>query len=146
MQASFFSPDCRQAEIAGAALRISLRTASALSLFFTFGIEEGAARNASNLARDLDLTTGGVTRIIGVLEAKGWVKRAQSAYDRAEVLLPQRAEGRHELRRLTATLMVSWTEILARFAKNDLEPLVRLLTLLKQGLQTPSSGPLEAVR
>jgi DNA-binding MarR family transcriptional regulator len=109
-------------------------------------LDEKAVRNVSDLARYLGVTTGGVTRIVDTLETKGWIERDRSAHDRREVLLNLTPLGRDEMRELMRGLVASWTEVLSVFADDEFEEFVRLVTLLRQRLETLPVRQMEAVR
>jgi DNA-binding MarR family transcriptional regulator len=109
-------------------------------------LEEGTVKNPGDLARALGVATGHVTRIVDSLEDKGWIERDRSAYDRREILLRLTPDGVNELQRLTTILVASWNDVFSAFSESDFSELVRLLTLMKQGLQMQQSWLLEAAQ
>jgi DNA-binding MarR family transcriptional regulator len=109
-------------------------------------LDEGAVRNPGDLARDLGMTTGGVTRLVDALEDRKWIVRDRSASDRREIHLRLTPEGRDETRRVATSLIASWKKVLSVFADGEVEEFVRLLSLMKQGLQKPQVWQLEELK
>jgi DNA-binding MarR family transcriptional regulator len=107
-------------------------------------LNDGTAENAGDLARELGLTSGGATKRIDALEARGWVERGRSADDRRQVFLSVTPEGINEIGRLTAVLVATWNEILSAFSESELKEFVGLLTRLKQSLQLGQSAQMKA--
>lgn len=87
-----------------------------LSLKF---IHEGSVRSASELARELDMTSGAATRLLDVLEHKGFVRRRRSDPDRRVVRLTLTPNGMAKVLELAPILVDAWNEILASFDQTE---------------------------
>jgi DNA-binding MarR family transcriptional regulator len=109
-------------------------------------LADETAKNATELAREFGVTSGSVTRLIDMLEARGWVERERSKVDRRAFHLRLTPEGSNEVWKQAPIVVSAWNEILSVFAEDELKEFVRLLTLLKQDPQTLQSRQPEAAQ
>jgi len=82
---------------------------------------------AAGLARELEVDTGAMTRMLDRLEGKGFVRREPSADDRRVVKLALTAEGEQVSQRVPEILTASFNRHLAGFTVEELEQLVSML-------------------
>lgn len=86
---------------------------------------------AAELARELEVDTGAMTRMLDRLEGKGFIRREPSADDRRVVKLALTAEGEQASQHVPEILAASFNRHLAGFT---LEELAQLMSMLKRML------------
>jgi DNA-binding MarR family transcriptional regulator len=92
-----------------------------------YKIATGSARTAAELARECQLDTGAMTRLLNRLEAKGLCKRVPSKSDRRVVNLQMTAAGRQAVQGVPAVLSRVQNEHLAGFSPAQWQTLQDLL-------------------
>ncbi len=103
----------------------------------------GRATMVAELARECQLDTGGMTRLLDRLEAKGLVRRMRSSADRRVVNLELTAPGREAARRIPAVLCGVQNAALEGFSVEEWQTLRQLLGRLlanAQALQPPAGA------
>ncbi len=96
----------------------------------------GHATSVAELARECNLDTGAMTRLLDRLEAKGLVQRLRSAQDRRVVNLELTEEGREAARGIPAVLCDVQNAFLQGLSVEEWEQLRALLRrVLETGLQ-----------
>lgn len=96
----------------------------------------GRATSVAELARECNLDTGAMTRLLDRLEAKGLVQRLRSAQDRRVVNLELTEEGRQAARGIPAVLCDVQNAFLQGLSIEEWEQLRALLRrVLETGLQ-----------
>jgi DNA-binding MarR family transcriptional regulator len=93
-------------------------------------LEDGIVETTGDLARDLNLTAGGTTRLVDHLEQQGLVERERTAVDRRVVLLRLTPAGKKRYREKLPVMLESWNDLLRDFDQAEFEQLVTLLTKL----------------
>ena len=88
----------------------------------------GRATNAIELAREMDIDAGAVTRMLDRLEAKGLLERARSEADRRVVHLRLTAAGDAVAKKVAYVLASVNNDFLRGFSEADWRQLRRLLT------------------
>ncbi len=92
-----------------------------------FKLHQGVARTAAELAREVHLDAGAVTRMLDRLEAKGFVRRVRSQEDRRVIHLELTAEGEAVAQRIPPLMCEVQNAHLRGFGKDELEALKGLL-------------------
>ena len=92
---------CMASEVDGALEPRGLTSAQWVPLF---KLHMGQASTVAELARECELDTGAMTRLLDRLEAKGLVTRVRSSEDRRVVNLELTAEGREAARHIPDVL------------------------------------------
>lgn len=87
----------------------------------------GRGETAADLARDLGHDKGAMTRLVDVLEARGWVVRERTAADRRCVRLNLTEEGAAVALRCKRQVVRCWNDWLADWSDEEAETLIRLL-------------------
>jgi len=88
----------------------------------------GRATNAIELAREMDIDAGAVTRMVDRLEAKGLLERARSEADRRVVHLRLTAAGEAVAKKVPFVLASVNNDFLRGFSEAEWKQLRRLLT------------------
>jgi DNA-binding MarR family transcriptional regulator len=95
----------------------------------------GVATSVAELARECQLDTGAMTRLLDRLEAKGLVSRVRSSEDRRVVNLELTREGREAARQIPAVLCKVQNAFLQGFSVDEWQQLKDLLRrVLANGL------------
>lgn len=94
----------------------------------------GRATNGAELAQDLAHDKGATTRLIDVLEEKGWVTRQRDTDDRRCVNLSLTAAGNEMAKRARLRVIACWNDWLADWDPADVTTLVALLQRLEATL------------
>jgi DNA-binding MarR family transcriptional regulator len=108
-----------------------------------FKLHRGEASTVAELARECQLDTGAMTRLLDRLEAKGLVTRVRSSEDRRVVNLELTKEGRQAAREIPAVLCKVQNAFLQGLSVAEWQQLKDLLArVLANGLalQDPSQG------
>ncbi len=84
-------------------------------------------RTATELARELEVDTGAMTRMLDRLEGKGFIRREPSADDRRVFRLELTPEGEAVSAQVPEILTSSFNRHLAGFTVHELEVLVSML-------------------
>ncbi|RMH64414.1 MAG: MarR family transcriptional regulator [Calditrichaeota bacterium] len=87
-----------------------------------------------DLAKALDITPGGVTRIITSLEKKGIVKRRIGVEDRRRIDVQLTKKGRDMVDKLRQTSMEMHGKILSRLEEPHREPVLNALRQLTEAI------------
>ncbi|WP_425228312.1 MarR family winged helix-turn-helix transcriptional regulator [Sphingomonas sp.] len=96
-----------------------------ISIYFDRGTTSAA------LARDLSYDKGATTRLIDVLEARGWVTRHREHDDRRLVALKLTPEGRQIAHRTRARVLEAWNDWLADWPDADVAHTIATLQRLR---------------
>ena len=106
---------------------------------------------AAELARELEVDTGAMTRMLDRLEGKGFIRREPSADDRRVFKLALTADGEQVSQRVPEILSASFNRHLAGFTIEELDQLMAMLRrMLANGVgptgddDTGSVGPTHA--
>jgi len=94
---------------------------------------------ATELARRCGLDTGGLTRLVDRLVAKGLCERERSEIDRRVVYISLTAEGRQTAGRLPAMLAVVQRELLAGISAEEEAGLRALLVRMERNIAAPDN-------
>ncbi len=94
-------------------------------------LKEGLAETASDLCRTLSHDNGAVTRMVDLLESRGFVERERSQEDRRVVKLRATDAGVAKLAELTPPLIQNLNEALEPLSVEEFAELNRLLLKLK---------------
>jgi DNA-binding MarR family transcriptional regulator len=108
-----------------------------------FKLHRGEASTVAELARECQLDTGAMTRLLDRLEAKGLVTRVRSSEDRRVVNLELTKEGRQAAREIPAVLCKVQNAFLQGLTVTEWQQLKELLARVLangQALQDPSQG------
>ena len=101
----------------------------------------GRASNAIELAREMDIDAGAVTRMIDRLEAKGLLERARSEADRRVVHLRLTAAGEAVAKKVPFVLASVNNDFLRGFTEAEWKQLRRLLSrMADNGAALQSDG------
>lgn len=99
----------------------------------------GSPATATELARRCGLDTGGLTRLVDRLIAKGLCTRERSDIDRRVVWISLTAEGRRTAEQLPAMLAVVQQELLHGINSEDEARLRALLTHMERNVAAPDN-------
>lgn len=99
----------------------------------------GSPATATDLARRCGLDTGGLTRLVDRLTAKGLCARERSDIDRRVVWISLTAEGRRTAEQLPAMLAVVQQELLHGINSEDEARLRALLTHMERNVAAPDN-------
>lgn len=99
----------------------------------------GSPATATDLARRCGLDTGGLTRLVDRLIAKGLCARERSDIDRRVVWISLTAEGRRTAEQLPAMLAVVQQELLHGIDSEDEARLRALLTHMERNVAAPDN-------
>jgi len=92
----------------------------------------GRASNAIELAREMDIDAGAVTRMLDRLEAKGLIERERSEADRRVVHLRLTAAGEAVAKKLPYVLAAVNNDFLRGFSEAEWKQLRRLLSRMAE--------------
>lgn len=95
-----------------------------------YKLAHGSCTTMAELARDVSLDPGAMTRALDRLEAKGLLKRVRSVDDRRVVKLELTDEGREASKLVPAVLADVFNAHLAGFSRAEWTTLLDLLTRL----------------
>ena len=98
-------------------------------------IHFGRGATSAALARDLAYDKGATTRLIDVLEARGWVTRHREHDDRRLVALKLTDEGNRVAHRCRARVMEKWNGWLADWPQADVAETIATLQRLRAKLE-----------
>jgi DNA-binding MarR family transcriptional regulator len=90
-------------------------------------LKTGRATTAIELAREIDVDAGAVTRMVDRLEAKGLVERVRSESDRRVVHLRLTAAGEAVVKKVPFVLASVNNDFLRGFSESEWKQLRRLL-------------------
>lgn len=96
----------------------------------------GRADTCAALARELCHDTGATTRLIDLLESRGWVERERSGEDRRVVHLRLTAAGKAITERCRAGVAEQWNAWLADWDPADVDRLIGDLQRLRHRIET----------
>ena len=103
---------------------------------------EGRAMKAAELARELQMDTGAMTRMLDRLEKKGLCKRVRSSEDRRIVLLQLTPQGESIAALAPAVMSEVMNKHLAGFSKSEWQALLGYLRrMLENGATAHAKGP-----
>lgn len=92
-----------------------------------FMLQAGRASNAIELAREMDIDTGAITRMIDRLEAKGLIERVRSDEDRRVVNLRLTRAGEETAKKVPHILASVNNDFLRGFSEAEWKQLKKLL-------------------
>jgi DNA-binding MarR family transcriptional regulator len=92
-----------------------------------FLLQAGRASTAIELAREMDIDTGAITRMVDRLEAKGLIERARSDEDRRVVHLRLTKAGEETAKRVPHILAAVNNDFLRGFSEAEWKQLRKLL-------------------
>ena len=101
-------------------------------------LQMGAASTVAELARECDLDTGSMTRLLDRLEAKGLCRRVRSLDDRRVVNLALTAAGRIAAKEIPQRLCRVQNQLLAGFSEDEWRLLTLFLRRIADSAQTLS--------
>ena len=107
-------------------------------------IKSGMAASANEIARQLDIDAGAVTRVLDRLEGKGLIERARSEADRRMVHLRLTPAGEAAVRQVPAVLASVNNDFLQGFSETDWKQLRKLLARMQANgaaLQATATQP-----
>lgn len=117
-------------------------------LFTLVALRDGIVGTPGQIARELNLNSGAVTRMLDQIERMTLVRRERSLFDRRSIRLTLTAKGRCMIERLLPRLLDLWSELLADFTDEDYRILLALQLRLQTGIERfeadPDSGPAQA--
>jgi DNA-binding MarR family transcriptional regulator len=90
-------------------------------------LKSGRAATAIELAREMDIDAGAITRMVDRLEAKGLLERVRSAADRRMVHLRLTAAGEAAAKKVPFVLASVNNDFLRGFSESEWKQLRRLL-------------------
>ena len=85
---------------------------------------EGAGETPGELARELKMTSGAVTRLLDVLEARQFLERHRDADDRRLIRLILTASGITKVREMALLLATAWNGVLTDFDQAEFANLI----------------------
>lgn len=100
--------------------------------------------SATDLARRCGLDTGGLTRLVDRLVAKGLCERERSELDRRVVYISLTEDGRTKAEQLPAMLAVVQREMLAGFSAEEEALLRALLARMERNVAAPDNPGFQA--
>ena len=100
----------------------------------------GSAGTVAELARECQLDTGAMTRLLDRLEAKGLVRRVRSQEDRRVVNIELTPEGLSAAQKVPSVLSRVHNEMLAGFTKAEWEQLKSYLSRILENAQRKQSA------
>lgn len=103
-----------------------------LSIYF------GRGRTSAALSRDLAYDKGATTRLIDVLEARGWVVRSREHDDRRLVALRLTDAGNRVAHGCRARVMAAWNGWLADWPEADVTETIATLQRLRAVMEKVS--------
>ncbi|RYY77360.1 MAG: MarR family transcriptional regulator [Gammaproteobacteria bacterium] len=107
-------------------------------------LKDGLAETASDLCRTLSHDNGAITRMVDLLESRGFVERERSLEDRRVVKLRITESGRAKLAELTPPLIMNLNKALEPLSADEFAELNRLLGKLKKCFEQASTSSKEA--
>lgn len=93
-------------------------------------LEEVGRASQADLGRRLGIDPGDMVRLIGAMQAEGWLERTPDPADRRRKLVAITAAGRRRLHKLDAVVAQVQDDLLADLSPAQRKHLVRLLTLI----------------
>jgi DNA-binding MarR family transcriptional regulator len=105
-------------------------------------LHSGRAGNAIELAREMDVDAGAVTRLLDRLEAKGLLERVRSQTDRRVVHLQLTPAGRAKAAEVPHVLASVNNDLLRGFSETEFKQVIRLVDRLS-GNATLMQAPIE---
>lgn len=104
------------------------------SVLVSLHFERG--RTCAELARDQAHDKGAMTRLIDVMEQKGWVTRERATDDRRHVILALTDEGEAIAQRACTRVAGCWNNWLTEWQEADVRRLLDDLKLLRTTIET----------
>lgn len=93
-------------------------------------IRDGKGRTAGELARELAITTGAMTRMVDTLEARGLLTRDRGSADRRVVNLSITPVGQKVVTDLQHHVVAAWNEVLVDFDQAEMDRVIGFLIRL----------------
>jgi DNA-binding MarR family transcriptional regulator len=103
-------------------------------------VRDSVVQTAGELARELSITTGATTRMIDVLEAKGFVMRDRGSADRRVVKLAITEAGSAMVEQLQLRVVETWNEVLVDFEQEEVSQVSLFLQKLLAAAERVSGG------
>jgi DNA-binding MarR family transcriptional regulator len=100
----------------------------------------GHRRNAGELQRESQVTSGAITNRVGRLESRGWVSREVDPHDRRQVIVSLTTEGLKQAHHVIATKNESEKRIFSGLDRPFVERLTADLRTLLGSMQSPASN------
>jgi len=104
-----------------------------------FKLHLGHATTVAELARECQLDTGAMTRLLDRLEAKGLCRRVRSVSDRRVVNIELTEEGREAARQVPHVLCSVQNEILTGFSREEWQQLKGFLLRILDNAQAAAA-------
>lgn len=98
-------------------------------------VRDGIVGNVSELARELELTSGATTRLVDTLETRGLVERDRGHSDRRVVRLAITPAGLDAINAFAPHVIASWNEVIADFDQAEVEQFTGLLQRLMEAVE-----------
>ncbi len=102
------------------------------------------ASTCAEIARDLGHDKGATTRLVDMLEERGWVTRARGEEDRRMVRVALTPAGEEIAAKVRDQVIALWNDWLKDWKDSDIVELTRLLAQLRTTLQHASDESLSA--
>jgi DNA-binding MarR family transcriptional regulator len=96
---------------------------------------------AADLARDLGHDKGAMTRLVDMLEERGWITRQRTPEDRRCVKLALTEEGIAVALRCKRNVIACWNRWLADWSETEVRTMIALLQKLRSTLAAAGEGP-----
>jgi DNA-binding MarR family transcriptional regulator len=102
-------------------------------------LRDGIASTPSDVARELGLNSGGVTRMLDQLEYLTLIRRERSRSDRRSISLILTGSGATMVHRLLPRLLALWRELLNEFSDEEYRTLLTLQLRLNDAIEKAAS-------
>jgi DNA-binding MarR family transcriptional regulator len=100
-------------------------------------LQDGAVKTAGELGRELQMTSGAVTRLVDTLEAKQFVRRDRSVRDRRVVHLAITPAGSAKILDMAPALAGAFNTVFDGFGDAEFAGLIAGLVKLLAALEAP---------
>lgn len=98
-------------------------------------VRDGTVSNVSELARELELTSGATTRLVDSLEGRGLLERDRGHSDRRVVRLAITPQGLETITALAPHVIESWNEVIADFDQAEVAAFTHQLDRVMQAVE-----------
>jgi DNA-binding MarR family transcriptional regulator len=98
-------------------------------------VRDGTVGNLSELARELELTSGATTRLVDTLEARGLLERDRGHSDRRVVRLAITPSGLDAIAALAPHVIACWNEVISDFDQAEVEQFTAQLQRLMHAVE-----------
>lgn len=107
-------------------------------------IHFGRGRTCAELARELNHDKGAMTRLIDIMEERGWVTRHRDNEDRRVINLELTDAGEEVAQRCRRRVIDYWNEWLADWSDEDIEQAIRVMRRLRDTIERASAANVPA--